>query len=452
MKNRKCIVANFCNNKAFLELIRAEFNKVEVISIKKDELFCDEFYRILCANFEAIKAGVACIIGVKYKFDTAMDIAFFKSFLDDFKHSNKNLYYFPKPTPTTQINNFAIFALNGDLTLDVFRLGLLFEKGEISQFTKERLQKMIYKQNNNTKDVFKMFCAESRALFELSPTFNEFNAESSLNFLNLTKRATYFYKAPRAINIKMHNKCNLKCSMCWYFAPKYKELRNKLLGDYFSKNRELETDKINEIIDYAGANGCTLEFAAAGEPTLDKRLPMFIKRARDKGAKIVGITTNATILTKELSKKLLEAGLNRIMFSVDGANAETYEKIRGFKLEKTEKNIHNFMELCKNYEDVRIRLNYVLEGNVVGEQEQYLNKWSRYENDIQSLNFTYVTSFDNNGLSVKKQIKRKCVALKTCSSPWFPDSLIIDTFGVVRPDCVCGGVRSVGDSSGGGGL
>ena len=54
------------------------------------------------------------------------------------------------------------------------------------------------------------------------------------------------------------------------------------------------------------------------------------------------------ILTDEIAKELIELGIERIYFSIEGATKETYEKIRvGANYDKVIDNIKRFIQLKK---------------------------------------------------------------------------------------------------------
>lgn len=85
-----------------------------------------------------------------------------------------------------------------------------------------------------------------------------------------------------------------------------------------------------------------------GEPLLHKYIVDFVKYAKSQGIHEVSFNTNATSLTGELIKRLCEAGLDLIIFSVDGATKETYEKIRkGADFDKVYRNIVLTSKLIK---------------------------------------------------------------------------------------------------------
>ena len=72
-----------------------------------------------------------------------------------------------------------------------------------------------------------------------------------------------------------------------------------------------------------------LDIFGLGEPLLDPMIFDRIKYVKDKGfPQSVGFSTNADLLSPEKQKKLLESGLDIVIFSIDGINAETHESIR----------------------------------------------------------------------------------------------------------------------------
>ena len=65
-----------------------------------------------------------------------------------------------------------------------------------------------------------------------------------------------------------------------------------------------------------------------GEPLLHPKIADMVAFAKDIGVHEVQLNTNGLLLTKELAIDLAEAGLDRIIISMDGFTKETYEKIR----------------------------------------------------------------------------------------------------------------------------
>jgi radical SAM protein with 4Fe4S-binding SPASM domain len=90
-----------------------------------------------------------------------------------------------------------------------------------------------------------------------------------------------------------------------------------------------------------------------GEPLLNPRFPDMVKYAKDSGCcDRIDTTTNASLLTPELSLKIIDAGLNRINISVEGINAAQYADFSQYKIDfdKFVDNIRFFYEHRKQCE------------------------------------------------------------------------------------------------------
>ena len=63
-----------------------------------------------------------------------------------------------------------------------------------------------------------------------------------------------------------------------------------------------------------------------GEPLLNPSIDKFIYLAKKKGILDVSINTNATTLDEKKSIKILESGLDQIIFSFDGGSKKHMKK------------------------------------------------------------------------------------------------------------------------------
>ena len=75
--------------------------------------------------------------------------------------------------------------------------------------------------------------------------------------------------------------------------------------------------------------GCvhTMQFYFQGEPLLNKELPEMIKAASKEGIYTI-VSTNALAITPLLAEQLMQAGLSRIIVSIDGMSEESYSAYR----------------------------------------------------------------------------------------------------------------------------
>jgi radical SAM protein with 4Fe4S-binding SPASM domain len=137
---------------------------------------------------------------------------------------------------------------------------------------------------------------------------------------------------PLSLTIESTTKCNLFCPMC---------LRERVQ----IPPKDMELALFRKIIDEASD---FLEFAVPyglGEPLLNPEIFDMIAYCKNRGIPTV-LSTNATTLNEENSRRLIEAGLDYLIFAFDGANRETYEMYRkGASFDKVRENIHTFLRV-----------------------------------------------------------------------------------------------------------
>ncbi len=139
-------------------------------------------------------------------------------------------------------------------------------------------------------------------------------------------------KPPMSLDIGTTNACNSNCVMC----------PHHLLKEIGFMDMNLYKKIIDNCASF-GVKSVVLSFF--GEPLLDQTIIEKIKYAKSKDL-IVGFYSNASLLGLEISKRLIESGLDWITISFDAYSKETYEKIRvGLRFDETSENIINFMKM-----------------------------------------------------------------------------------------------------------
>ncbi|MCD6309896.1 MAG: SPASM domain-containing protein [Candidatus Eremiobacteraeota bacterium] len=135
---------------------------------------------------------------------------------------------------------------------------------------------------------------------------------------------------PFFLMIEPTNACNLRCKMC----PQNGLLKRKK----GMMNLDLYKEIIDDCKDYVQA----IHLYHSGESLLHENLPEMVEYASKRGIYVI-INTNATMLTPEMSEKLILSGLDFLSISFDGFDPEIYEKIRiGADFQKTLQNIKDF--------------------------------------------------------------------------------------------------------------
>ncbi len=152
--------------------------------------------------------------------------------------------------------------------------------------------------------------------------------------IRINEESGYAQSYPHIFSIEVTSRCNIRCIMCG-FHSKYrkepiigKDISNKLFEKAMSFVKEAEL----------------VPLCGGGEPLLKTDLPEMVNGISELGIPTV-ITTNAQLLTKNLSRELVLSGLSYIEISVDGK--ESYEKIRGASFEKLKKNLVDLSKMKK---------------------------------------------------------------------------------------------------------
>lgn len=126
--------------------------------------------------------------------------------------------------------------------------------------------------------------------------------------------------------------CNLKCKHCYASA-------GTIAPDELTCKEAL---KVSKKLADAGVN--IIAFSG-GEPLMRKDFFEVLKVSADYGV-FTAVASNATLITKEIARKLKESNVGYIQISLDGASAETHNQFRGVPrvFEKTILGIKNCVE------------------------------------------------------------------------------------------------------------
>lgn len=177
---------------------------------------------------------------------------------------------------------------------------------------------------------------------------------------------------PLNLDFELNFSCNLKCPMCTWSAEV------KIPG----KDAWMDFGLYKRIIDEAAAGGLgAVGFSWINEPLIRRDLAGFIGYARDAGVPDLVIHSNGTLLTPSGSEGIIDAGLTRMMFSLDALTEETYNKIRvGAKMPKVLKGIHEFLEIRarKGKKFPLVAVNFVLMSVNEHELDGFVEYWAPY--------------------------------------------------------------------------
>jgi MoaA/NifB/PqqE/SkfB family radical SAM enzyme/pimeloyl-ACP methyl ester carboxylesterase len=148
----------------------------------------------------------------------------------------------------------------------------------------------------------------------------------------LAARTSEAETEPVFANIEITTQCNLRCAFC-----------ARTVGDRPVADMSPETfRRILDLLPHA----YRITLVGLGEPLMHPALPELVAEASGLGRR-VALVTNALLLTREYSQRLIDAGLGSIAFSLDASTTELASKVRaGTDLGVALENIRTFNELA----------------------------------------------------------------------------------------------------------
>src|SRR6186997_3704103 len=121
---------------------------------------------------------------------------------------------------------------------------------------------------------------------------------------------------PEIVQIESTNICNAKCVFC----PR---------DDMHRRQGVMSIELFKKIVDECAELGIThVRVHNYGEPFLDKQLVEKVHYAKERGIAEVGMISNGSLITEEIARGMIEAGLDAINISVDAAGKDVFERTR----------------------------------------------------------------------------------------------------------------------------
>jgi MoaA/NifB/PqqE/SkfB family radical SAM enzyme len=157
--------------------------------------------------------------------------------------------------------------------------------------------------------------------------------DEGTNFVRMHRPITQLTK----IYIEPTVSCNLDCITC--FRNGWHESNGRMSDETFEQI--FESLKLLDPLP-------GVYFGGIGEPLVHTRTIEWIARVKQLGVPKVEMITNATLLDETRSRQLIEAGLDVLWVSIDGATPESYADVRlGAELPHVLENMHRFAKMRK---------------------------------------------------------------------------------------------------------
>lgn len=140
---------------------------------------------------------------------------------------------------------------------------------------------------------------------------------------------------PEIIQIETTIICNAKCPFC----PQHEVTRRPSL---------MKDDVWKKIIDDTRNLGIVYRPFLINEPLTDKRMGDIMRYIRKDTTAKIELNTNGELLTDDMTRAILDAGIDVIRFSIDGFSPETFAQARpGIDYETTIERTVRFIQTAK---------------------------------------------------------------------------------------------------------
>ena len=143
----------------------------------------------------------------------------------------------------------------------------------------------------------------------------------------------------RDLRVSVTDRCNFRCMYCLpeteaalnFYRGRWANFSNPtpIARTWTSAEKILSFEEIERLVRIAAGLGIEKIRLTGGEPLMRQEIEILVaKLARIPGIKDLAMTTNGFLFEKK-AQALQEAGLQRVSFSLDSLNRETFQKITG---------------------------------------------------------------------------------------------------------------------------
>lgn len=175
---------------------------------------------------------------------------------------------------------------------------------------------------------------------------------------------------PKTMLLEVSNICNHVCAFC----ANSKSDRKKGF---------IEKEFAMQILSEAYMLGTRdVGFYATGEPLTDKNLETYISYAKKIGFEYVFITTNGAMFDSKRIHSIIDAGIDSIKFSINGANREDYLLIHGKDdFDKVIENLKLVSELRHTHK-FKLYISFIMTKQTMRTRQEFEQKYGKYVDDI----------------------------------------------------------------------
>ncbi len=255
-------------------------------------------------------------------------------------------------------------------------------------------------------------------------------------------------EAPLHLDVDVTTACNFHCPMCPAGHNETGAAREPSAAGHkfpgFLKGRFLRKEWYSRALAEGAAFGLpSLRLGVTGEPLLVADIDDWVREARAAGVLDVSLITNGRLLTAEMSRRLIAAGLTRLMISVDAGGPETYEKVRpGGDWRRLLENIRDFLRLRREADSPTplLRLSFVEMEVNRGDREAFEIRFKPLADYLSFQRYQNILGLESTDLGLRDAAGPPAAA-GFCAEPFTRLALLVDgglfpccsDFGRVRP-------------------
>ncbi len=171
------------------------------------------------------------------------------------------------------------------------------------------------------------------------------------------------------VTLDITNKCPLKCIQC-----------RKTYFETFDEQQDMDFEMFGKIAAEVFPFSRAVSLSSAGEPLMTRNFLEAIAVTRRYGVPEISFISSGMHLDHGRAEKIIDLGVTRIEFSLDGASAAVYNKIRiGSNYDKVIHNISylNDLKVKKRSRTPLLRFNFVLMKSNIHELPDFIDLAAR---------------------------------------------------------------------------
>jgi radical SAM protein with 4Fe4S-binding SPASM domain len=228
---------------------------------------------------------------------------------------------------------------------------------------------------------------------------------------------------PPQLDIGLHARCNYRCRFCSHSY--YREYPHRMSQATFE--RIIAEAEAHDLVSIKMSHDC--------EPLFLPGFPDYVRYAKAHGILNVYIATNGSLLDEDMALDLIEAGVTKIMVSLDAASPQTYNQMRNSdRYVDVVRNVTRLIEIRNGLgkREPLVRVNFLKTKVNIGEVAEFRRLWSGAADFIGFQDQVGIPGVANDWATGSTSFREKMAAFR-CSFPF--KQIVIAADGTLKPCC-----------------